>query len=154
MPEVTAEVLFDKLLAEKATGELLPLAADFYTEAEKYAALLSNSAGAGAEAANVQKMLLQLKEKRKQKLLVYLAFGRPLPKPVPNEEETLYNEILKIISSGNEVKVTKIKILVNLPEIITSEGKKIGPFKSGDVIEVTDSKDAAFIVSNKIGEKV
>ncbi|MEM3859864.1 MAG: hypothetical protein QW478_10745, partial [Candidatus Micrarchaeaceae archaeon] len=117
-------------------------------------ALLANTDKSSVEVVNAQKMLSQLKEKRKQKILVYLAFGKPLPKPIPEEEETLYNEILQILSNSADVKTTRLKILADLPEIMTPEGKKLGPFKNGEVIEVTDVKDASFIVNNKIGEKV
>ncbi|MEM3181030.1 MAG: hypothetical protein QW091_02305 [Candidatus Micrarchaeaceae archaeon] len=154
MTEVSAEILFDKLSAEKSTGELNPLTADFYYKAEQYIALLANTDKSSVEVVNAQKMLSQLKEKRKQKILVYLAFGKPLPKPIPEEEETLYNEILQILSNSADVKTTRLKILADLPEIMTPEGKKLGPFKNGEVIEVTDVKDASFIVNNKIGEKV
>ncbi|MGC8676541.1 MAG: hypothetical protein ACP5T3_03465 [Candidatus Micrarchaeia archaeon] len=154
MAEVNTEILFSKLKAEKVTGELLQLDADFYTEAEKYIALLDNTEKSSKEAENVRKMLSQLKERRKQKILVYLAFDKPLPRPVPVEEESLYNEILTILSNGFDVKTIRLKIIADLPEVITPGGKKIGPFKNGEVVEVGDTKDADFIINNKIGERV
>ncbi|MGC8629246.1 MAG: hypothetical protein ACP5T4_03505 [Candidatus Micrarchaeia archaeon] len=156
MEEPSAEQVFKALNAEKASGELLPLDPNFYASVELYIASLSQSQEKQAEANNMRKMLFQLKEKRKQKILIYLAYKKPLPKPVPEEEETLYNEILKIVNrdSGAKSQTVKLKILADIPEVIMPDGKKIGPFKSGEIFETNNQKEADFIIINKIGEKV
>ncbi len=148
------ETVFSVLEKEKSTGELQPLSANFYKEVSEFVASVKDSASK-SELANLEKMVLQLKEKRKQKILIYIAYNRHLPEPVPEEEETLYNEIVKILNKGEKkAETAKIKILADLPEIITPEGKKLGPFKSGEVIELEDQNDINFVITNKIGEKV
>ena len=148
------ETVFSVLEKEKSTGELQPLNANFYKEVSEFVASVKDSASK-SELANLEKMVLQLKEKRKQKILIYIAYNRHLPEPVPEEEETLYNEIVKILNKGEKkAETAKIKILADLPEIITPEGKKLGPFKSGEVIELEDQNDINFVITNKIGEKV
>jgi len=143
--------LFNKLKSERNTGELLPMPADFYAIAEKYINDLA-SAGNATEAENARKLLGMIKEKRKQKLLIYLAYGRPLPKPIPEEEESLYNEVAKLISN-NSSHTVKIKIKTDLPKIVTPSGKELGPFKTGEVVEISE-EDAEFVLMNSIGEKV
>ena len=122
MEILTASQIFEVLEKEKATGNLLPLDQDFYRKAEDYISILKNS-GNEKEVSNIEKLVKQLRHKRQQKLLIYLAYEKPLPKPMPAEEETLYNEILKILNKNDEqIKVTRIKILADLPEVITPEG--------------------------------
>ncbi|MGC8671863.1 MAG: hypothetical protein ACP5TJ_03155 [Candidatus Micrarchaeia archaeon] len=148
------ETVFSVLEKEKSTGELQPLNTNFYKEVSEFVASVKDSASK-SELANLEKMVSQLKEKRKQKILIYIAYNRRLPEPVPEEEETLYNEIVKILNKGEKkAETAKIKILADLPEIITPEGKKLGPFKNGEVIELEDQNDINFVITNKIGEKV
>lgn len=155
MATIDQAQLFSILSKEKETGELLPLPTDFYQQIESLILSLSSSDVPKQEEANLQKMVAQLKEKRRQKILIYLAYNRPLPRPVPQEEENLYNEILKILNKdASKTSVFKVKILTDLPEIVTPEGKKLGPFSKDQVVELTDRKDVDFILVNKIGEEV
>ncbi|MDE1874127.1 MAG: hypothetical protein KGI04_03345 [Candidatus Micrarchaeota archaeon] len=153
---ITAESLFLSLQQEKATGELQPLPHDFYANATALVATLSKQ-DQGEEKArrveNVVKMLMSLKEKRKQKLLLYIAYSRPLPATIPNEEEALFNELHKTLNAGApETKLSKLKIISDVPEVLTSQGRKVGPYKHGEIVELSDSGDVEFIIKNKIGE--
>jgi hypothetical protein len=154
--QITTEMLFSKLNEEKNRGELMPLQKEFYTSAAEFVQKLeSESAGQQnqKQAENTRRLIESLKEKRRQKLLIYLAYEKPLPQQVPEEEEALYNEIRKILNKDRDVsKVATVKILTDVPEVITSEGRKVGPYKQGDVIEVPNSSDVEFMVKNKIGE--
>lgn len=155
---LSTELLFSKLQQEKTSGELSPLQADFYVQAT----LFINSLGErehGEENAkqqeNAKRMLASLKERRKQKLLMYVAYSKPLPSIVPEEEERLYNEIRQILNKEDQhAKISKFKITSDIPEVLTSQGRKIGPFKQGEVVEISNNNDAEFIVKNKIGETV
>jgi len=153
--EITTNKLFNILSLEKSTGELQTLDTDFYASVKKFIEGLSQAEGKETEAKNASKLLANLMERRKQKVLIYLAYNKPLPRPIPVEEENLYNEILKILNSSDKGnKSVKIKILEDLPEVITPYGKKLGPFKAGQLIEVDSVEDENFLVVNKIGEKV
>jgi hypothetical protein len=154
---ITSETIFSKLQAEKTTGELMPLQKDFYAQAIIFINGLEkeSSSEKAKQAENTKKMVAILKERRKQKLLVYLAYDRPLPQQMPDEEEVLYNEINKLLTKDiPNSKLSRLKITTNIPEVITAEGRKIGPYTQGEVIEVSNSGDAEFIVKNKIGETI
>ncbi len=154
---ITSETIFSKLQTEKVTGELQPLQKDFYSQASVFINTLEreNTSENAKQLENTRRMLAILRERRKQKLLVYLAYDRQLPSQVPDEEEYLYNEISKLLTKDiPNSKLSRLKITTDIPEVITAEGRKIGPFKVGEVIEVSNSGDAEFIVKNKIGETI
>lgn len=148
---ISAEELFNVLRNEKKTGELQPLPKNFYEQAAKTATGAETKEGGQQQ--SVQKAINAIKERRTQKILIYLAYGRTPTAPMPLEEEELYNQIKKILKSeSNNIKATKIKITAHIPEIITTTGNKIGPYEQNEVIELYDKEDVKFIVDNKIGE--
>ena len=152
---ITSETIFSRVQTEKVTGELQPLQKDFYVQAVVFINTLEKepTTEKAKQAENTKRMIAILRERRKQKLLVYLAYDRPLPQQMPEEEEVLYNEIIKLLTKDiPNSKLSRLKITTNIPEVITAEGRKIGPYRQGEVIEVSNSGDAEFIVKNKIGE--
>jgi hypothetical protein len=153
MNDVAVE-LFAKLQEEKKTGELLQLQSDYYVKLDKYAETKKdNLFENGKDKENIIKILSSLKKRRIQKILVYLAYEKPLPSQIPLEEEDLYNQIKKILNKEHvSNSVTKIRINVQVPEIITKEGTKLGPYKQNEIVELNKEEDINFILSNKIGE--
>lgn len=153
---ITSEFLFLKLAEERAQGELSPLPKDFYSEASKFIDGMTTAGSDAKQTQNVQKILRDIREKRRQKLVVYLAYNRPLPQPVPVEEEALYNEIRRILNETAEsnARTARLRILSDVPEILTTEGRRIGPYKQGEIIEMAAGADAEFMLKNKIGELV
>lgn len=151
---VTTEEIFKRLQEEKKTGELLPLPGDFYKQAESNQnKTQNNDQDWTREVENTQRLIKNLKEKRTQKILIYLAYGKPLPSQVPTEEEALYRQIQQILNkSAPKEKIKQLKMLANLPEIITTKGNKIGPFKQNQIVEVSSTDDVEFIINNKLGE--
>lgn len=153
-PEISAEQLFSVLKEERGTGELLPLPEDFYTRVKEE--LLGSSWQRGGEVTlkqvdNAENMLASLRGRRRQKLLIYLAYSKPLPQPIPKEETALYNQLSQVLSSGhNNVRVTRLKILADVPELITARGERIGPFKKGEVVEATQSSEIEYMLKNSI----
>ena len=104
---------------------------------------------------NHDKLIEALKAKRLQKILTYIAYGRSLPDQIPEEEERLYiriNNIIKEEKAGN--KKTKIKIISDMPELVTPEGRKIGRFTKDSIIDPESEKETEFLIKNKLGEKV
>jgi DNA replication initiation complex subunit (GINS family) len=153
--DITSELLFKRLKDEKLTGEMLPLDENFYKKTYNMIQNLEKTPSTMKEAENIKKMLTSLLERRRQKLLLYLAYDKPLPKPIPMEEENLYAKVQEILNNESEqIKIAKIKIISEVPEIITPYGKKLGPYKSNEVLEIYDDQDARFLLSNKIGEEV
>jgi DNA replication initiation complex subunit (GINS family) len=154
---ITPEVLFSKLQNEKATGELLTLQKDFYSLVGALIAELESvtTEEKKRQCENIKKMLFALKERRKQKVLMYLAYNKRMPQPIPEEEEVLYNEINKVLNKdASSIRISRLKIISTIPEVLTANGRKIGPFKQGEVVEISNSNDAEFILNNKIGEVI
>ncbi len=90
-----------------------------------------------------------------QKILVYMAYGKELPGQMPDEEEAVYRQILTLLNKeATAPKTAKIKILIKIPEIITTKGNKIGPYNEGEVIQPEDPTDIEFIINNRIGEVI
>ncbi len=151
---IPTEEIFAILEKERKTGELLQLDKDFYknkTGGEKEQDLY----GSDKLKENRKRLMEALKARRLQKILTYIAYGRTLPSPIPEEEERLYiriNNIIKEERHGH--KAEQIKIISDMPELVTPDGKKIGPFEKGRIINVESDKDMKFLIENKIGERV
>jgi DNA replication initiation complex subunit (GINS family) len=155
---ITSDLIFSKLNEEREKGALASLPKEFYAEVSAFIESMNADASGTKQkqTANARRMLHELKEKRKQKLLIYLAYDKPLPQPMPDEEEALYNEIRRILNRTGESgeKTARIKILADVPEILTAEGRKIGPYQQGAVVEMARGADAEFMLKNKIGELI
>jgi hypothetical protein len=158
MEEITPELLFEKIQAEKKTGEILPLSKHFFEDAEEYIKNIEKQQTDPQKTQyinNFKKLLSMLKERRMQKILIYIAYNKQLPSYSTAEEEEIYERIKKLLTE-NSVKptLTKVKILSDIPEVITPEGNKIGPFKQNQTIELESENDTDFILKNKLGEIV
>jgi hypothetical protein len=97
-----------------------------------------------------------LKERRVQKLLIYLAYNKQLPSQIPEEEEMLYSRIRVLLdgTGGTEDKIKRVRILSELPELMMPNGGKVGPFKQNQVIEIANANEVEFLLNNKLGEIV
>lgn len=146
---VSAEDIFSRLSEEKKTGDLLPLPEDLYSKIE------ANRLPDKTQEENRQRLVATLRARRTQKILTYIAYGRKLPKPVPDEEEKLYIRIKKTIEEDGATPASpKIKILVSAPELMTPEGRKVGPFEKNTIVEIGNRQDLEFLLKNKIGEAI
>jgi hypothetical protein len=145
--ETSETEIFVALKNEKQTGELQQLPKDFYKKHQQF------QRSSDQESQNASRAINSLREKRTQKILVYIAYGKPIPQPVPQEDEETYNKIRHILKKENADKIsTKIKITSNIPEIITPNNNKIGPFKQNEIVELQEQSEIKFIIENKIGE--
>jgi len=136
---------------------LLPLPADFYEQIDKEIESLKKNSSMDNKQylENFIKLVNQLKERRIQKVLIYLAYNKQLPQPIPRSEENLFKRIKAIMSEETKsVQAKRIKINLDIPEIITPEGNKIGPFSKDQIIEIDDNKEIEYILQNKIGELI
>ena len=149
---------FDIFQEEKKKGDIQPLAKDFYMEALEYIKKIEQSEDGSADTSkkleNFKKLVMGLKERRKQKLLIYLAYNRSIPEKIPFEEEQLYIKLKNAINeqTSNETKLLKLKINSDIPEIITPNGNRLGPFNQNQIIEVNNRIDLEFLINNKVGE--
>ena len=146
---VSTDDLFSRLAEEKRTGDLLPLPQDLYTSIE------TNKLADKTQEENRQRLVAALRARRTQKILTYIAYGRKLPKPIPEEEEKLYIRIKKTIEEdGPPAMPPKIKIIVSAPELVTPEGRTIGPFEKNTIVEIGNRQEFEFLLKNKIGEEI
>lgn len=147
--EINVNGLLGLLRSERKSGEVITLPKDFYSKtAEKLRTYEKDT----DEYKNINKIISSIKEKRKQKMLVYLAYNKDLPRPVPTEEEDLYMQIKNIINNNDDIKPSKVKIIKPIPQIVTPSGSRIGPYEQNEIVYVYDYTDTKFIVENKIGE--
>jgi hypothetical protein len=145
--------LFQK---EKQTNQLLQLSRTFYVDILDY---LSGASLNEQQKANMEKLLVNLFEKRKQKIFLYLAYNKPLPQPLDNSETEFYNDLLKTANSYRIDPNKKIKSnillrsITDIPEIVLPSGKRIGPLKKNEVLDVQDSAaDVTYLINNAICE--
>lgn len=150
--DMSINMLVNLLKTEKKSGEVTTLGPDFYAKiAEKLKAYPTDS----DEYRNTKKVADAIRERRTQKVLVYIAYGKELPRPVPTEEEDLYIQIKNILNkSGDGARPSKIKVAKHIPQIVTPAGNRIGPYEQNEVVNIYDRADAKFMVDNKLGDVV
>jgi ribosomal protein S15P/S13E len=150
MEDITVNFLLGILKNERKTGELTAQPQDFYALITKAVNLAADNSD---ERRNISKLGLQIKELRTQKLLVYLAYNKAMPHPMPAEEEALYIQIKKVLNrSGGDIKTTKLKVTKTIPQIVTPTGSKLGPYEQNQLIYLSEISDIKFIIDNKLGE--
>ncbi len=155
---VNFDLLFDVFQEEKKKGDIQPLAKDFYIDALEYIKKLEQGGNGSVETIkkieNFKKLLVGLKERRRQKLLIYLAYNKSLPEKIPFDDEQLYIKLKNTLNEQNsgEIKLLKLKINSDIPQIITPNGSKLGPFNQNQIIEVNNHVDLEFLINNKVGE--
>lgn len=148
---ISVNELNNILKSEQKSGEILSLPKDFYANVEEK--LKSYGSTEGDEYKNISKITNLLKERRTQKILVYIAYNKELPKPLPSEEEDLYIQIKNILNRSNgDPKPSKVRIAKTIPQIVAPSGNKLGPYEQNEIIYVYNRSDAKFMVENKLGE--
>ena len=151
--DINVNGLSNLLRAEQKSGEITPLPKEFYLKINEK--LKTYSTTESDEYKNLFKLYNTIKDRRTQKILVYLAYNKELPRPLPAEDEDLYIQIKNIINkSGGESKPSKLKAAKTIPQIIAPSGNKLGPYEQNEIIYMYDRADAKFMVENKLGETI
>lgn len=140
---------------ERSSNELQQIPKTFYDEVITYAhetAAVSDIQKTTKE--NLLRILNNIYERRKQKLLVYIAYGQSLPQ-VPITELNLYEKVSKLISSekinvdgtiGNKA----LHVIQDIPRIVLPSGKEIGPLQKDQTIAMEEGEDKSFLLNNNI----
>ena len=161
--DISYDLLWQLVQKEKQTNELQLLPKTFYTDATKLLESLDKKDMTEEEAAikkNTTKLLLEIYERRKQKLLIYVAYKKKLPQPAIQAEQELYDKLVDIV---NKEKINlstpksgqSLVSLQKIPEIILPSGKRIGPFEKDQIVNVqADDEDVKFLISNAICKEV
>lgn len=158
------DYLWQACQKEKQTNQLLLVPKTFYDDIIEYINSLPQSTPGEVDSgmkANSIKLLNEIFERRKQKILLYVAYSKQLPQPISNLELEFYNRLTEVaratrlehqsIKNGSG---TALKSLKDIPEIILPSGNKIGPLKKDQVLEMKRGQDSdiEFLTKNMICE--
>ncbi len=160
MNEQLYESLCQAVYKEKKSNELQLITKTFYSDIETYINdLKDGTEPAPAETKqNASKLLEELFEKRKQKILIYIAHNKSLPQSVPAIEQKFFElvseDYRKITLDGYksvaQQGITNLYVNKDIPEILLPSGRKIGPYKTGDIIGMENAEDINFLKSTAI----
>jgi hypothetical protein len=160
---ITYDLLWQILQREKQTNEIQIVPKTFYREIADMIKTLEKdkTEDAGQTKANAVKLSNDLYERRKQKILVYVAYGRALPQQLPQEEANFYNKIADSFKANqftyylsNESRKAMLESLYDIPEMLLPSGNKIGPLTKAQTVSVESSEDAIFLVNNALCKKI
>ncbi|MGC8478405.1 MAG: hypothetical protein ACP5NE_00545 [Candidatus Micrarchaeia archaeon] len=145
------EILWQASYKEKKTNELQTLPKTFYEDINAYLISLKGDEELETKR-NAQKLLSELIEKRKQKILIYIAYNKPLPQPSIEIEQEFYEKVSTIFkaevfdkTAAKHAKEETLNVVKDIPELLLPSGKRIGPLKKGDLLPVVDKEDAEFL---------
>ncbi len=157
------ETIWQIYQKEKQSNELQLVPKTLY---EDVAALVNelkkqNTEDAELQLGNAQRLINAVFEKRKQKILLYVAYGKQIPPQFPKQEEELYNEVLSALKSKRldtpQTEEQKTLIAIQkIPEIILPSGHKEGPFEKDQIINVKSrsKEDINFLINNNICREI
>lgn len=156
---ISYDYLWQAYQKEKQTNQLLLVPRSFYEDAFEFI----NSASKNQDQTikeNATKLLGDFFEKRKQKILIYIAYNKQLPQPISSSEIEFYNKVLQAVKTEkldlgkqNKNAVNTLKSLKDLPEIILPSGNKFGPIKKDQIINIENQNDKTYLVENTICEQ-
>lgn len=153
--DISVDSLYTMVQAERKTGEVIPLPKEFYRSAELRLQIIEKSQDM-AHVNNFKKLLASIKERRIQKLLIYLAYNKLLPMQVPEEEEELYRKVKLLLESKQDgtARIKRVRVTTEMPELMMPNGAKSGPYKQNQVLEITNDYETEFLLNNKLGEQI
>ncbi len=163
--EMSYETIWQVYYKEKQTNELQLLPDFFYSDTQinsiKTDLKDEENQKEFSIKENINLLITKIFEKRKQKILIYSAYNKSLPQPIPNIELNFYNKLQELKNTYIlNIKQTQVNISLKsldyLPEIILPSGEKIGPLKKEEIIEIKskESEDINFLINNSICVKL
>lgn len=159
------ETLWQVTQKEKQTNELQLLPKTFYSDINEFINSF-DSKDLSEEDQNLRKntirLLNDLHERRKQKILIYVAYKKQMPQPAIQAEQDFYKKLSQVASENKidfaatqKTSAFLLKSLQSIPEIMLPSGRKVGPLEKGQVIELGgNEEDANFLISNTICQKI
>jgi DNA replication initiation complex subunit (GINS family) len=160
--DITYDTLWQLTQKEKQSNELQQLPKTFYDDINIFIKSLEDGE---EEQINVKKntikLINELFERRKQKILIYVAYKKQIPQPAIQKEQSLYTELHNVLDKTNfdfgEAKPNKqeFRSLQTIPEIILPSGKKVGPFEKDQIVELNaDEEDIKFLLTNTLCKRI
>ncbi len=156
--DLTYDALWQTSQKEKRTNELQLVPKTFYDDMTEFINGMEKESHTEEEkqrASNAARMFNELYARRKQKIMMYVAYGRQLPSQMPQQDTDLYDEAAKVmkaaeLSSGAAAQKPQLKVMQDIPEIILPSGRRVGPLARDQTIEIKEKDDRMFLVNNKI----
>ncbi|MGH2510317.1 MAG: hypothetical protein ACRDHZ_23325 [Ktedonobacteraceae bacterium] len=160
------DYLWQACQKEKQTNQLLLVPKTFYDDIAEYINSLPAPGPNEADScmkANSIKLLNEIFERRKQKIMLYVAYNKQLPQPISNLELEFYNRLTEVAratrlehQSMRKSSGAALRSLKDIPEIILPSGNKIGPLKKDQVLEMRKDSDPdiEFLTKNMICERL
>ncbi|MCL4387969.1 DNA replication complex GINS family protein [Candidatus Marsarchaeota archaeon] len=159
---ITYNFLWEVLQKERSSNALQLLPKNFYSDIGEFIEGTKNEIAkneeAGIQIANIERLVSEIFDKRKQKVALYVAYKKPLPNPITDIETDLYNKMMELyintkIAGPKETKTqqNRLRVIIEkLPEVFLPSGSKIGPLEKGQLIEVQDKNDSKFLIDNSL----
>jgi len=158
--ELYYEMLWQAHQKEKRSNELQLIPKTFYDDAQAYIKKVESGTRTDKttqQAENASRLLSEIFERRKQKIMVYVAYGKQIPSPAPQTEMDLYESAQKLLSKARLDSTKpdapngyKLRANQDIPEVILPSGRKVGPMEKDQVVEIGEKEDRMFLINNKI----
>ena len=158
--ELSYALLWQAYQKEKQSNELQLIPKSFYSDMLSYIESMpgdNHNDDAQAQKENAIRLLNGIFERRKQKILIYSAFGRALPSPSTEQEIEFHEKIMTLVRANTidkmpagESKVQALKSTQSIPEILLPSGRKIGPLEKEQIVEIKSAEDRSFLLNNGI----
>ncbi len=153
--DISYDFIWRFLQKEKQTNQIISTSRNFYLDLNEFVKKQTNE----QNKINAEKLVGDIFTKRKQKILLYITYGKQLPQPISDNEMDFYINVSKIINDYkinnvlNTYKLNVLQFISDIPEIIIPSGKKLGPYKKGDTVNFDmDGSDIEYLLKNKICE--
>ena len=96
---ITYDFLWQAYQKEKQTNQLLLIPKTFYEDSINFINNIKPDANGYSTKDISIKLLNDFFERRKQKILIYIAYNKQLPQPISNNEIEFYNKLLQTMKS-------------------------------------------------------
>jgi len=155
MENLTYDYIWQIYQKEKQTNELSVLSKTFYNDVSSFIKKLENeneNEDSSVIKINTQKLINSIFERRKQKIMMYVALNKNIPS-VTEEEMEFYKKTTELYSATKlayqDMQQTKPQLTAaqDIPEILLPSGKKIGPFKKEQTVKIDNIKDINFLLT-------
>ncbi|MCL4383668.1 MAG: hypothetical protein M1168_01945 [Candidatus Marsarchaeota archaeon] len=161
---ISYETIWQIYYKEKQTNELQLLPKTFYEDIDEFIKTFEKNQNNIENIdikQNISSLVTKIFEKRKQKILIYSAYNKSLPQPIPDPESNFYNKIYElkkiyVLDVPEQNQKIQLKIIAELPEIILPSGQKLGPLNKNEIIKInsSESEDINYLINNSICIKI
>ncbi len=152
------DLLWQVWQKEKVSNELQDVSKEFYDDVIDFlASVTGDDEHSKTTKENTVKLIYNIFELRKKKVLLYIAYKKPMPQSIPKLDMSLYNQISDIYNK-TELKLDSDRnnfiALQQIPKIILPSGTQVGPLSKDDIISIKDEDDKNFLLKNNICKKI